>query len=78
MGVDRGGSFECGAFVFAGDLTGHAPDAKAIRASKVEWMSTKFMPTISLITNISWVTRAIVCAVGDAGILLYYSHLLKE
>ena len=37
------------------------------RASKVEWMSTKFIPTISLITNISWVTRARVCAVGDAG-----------
>ena len=32
-------------------------------------MSTKFIPTISLITNISWVTRAIVCAVGDAFII---------
>ena len=40
---------------------------QAARASKVEWMSTKFIPTISLITNISWVTRANVCVVGDAG-----------
>ena len=38
------------------------------RASKVEWMSTKFIPTISLITNINYVTRASVCAVGDAGV----------
>ena len=30
-------------------------------------MSTKFIPTISLITNINYVTRARVCAVGDAG-----------
>ena len=41
------------------------------RASKVEWMSTKFIPTISLITNINWVTRARVCAVGDAGMRLH-------
>ena len=27
------------------------------------------MPTISLITNINWVTRASVCAVGDAFII---------
>ena len=33
MGVGEGGSFECGAFVFAGDLTGHAPDAKAVPAT---------------------------------------------
>ena len=32
-------------------------------------MSTKFIPTISLITNINWVTRASVCAVGDAFII---------
>ena len=35
------------------------------RTSKVEWMSAKFIPTISLITNINYVTRARVCAVGD-------------
>ena len=32
-------------------------------------MSTKFIPTISLITNINYVTRARVCAVGDAFII---------
>ena len=49
------------------------------RASKVEWMSTKFIPTISLITNINWVTRARVCAVGDTGgIFLCYSSLHEE
>ena len=33
MGIDRGGSIGRGAFVFAGDLTGHATDAKAARAT---------------------------------------------
>ena len=39
---------------------------QAARASKEKRSSTKFEPTIALITNVDCATRAGICAVGDA------------